>query len=108
MFKYIAVLLLLISCTADYSKQGALYFEDEVVEGVWECKSPVVDRVFYFDSRSTDFQLISNWPVPSESYIRFTDLETGEEVILREDSLNYKCEFIGEIERQRTAPEEKK
>ena len=89
----LAVSIVFVSCMADYGGQRV------TKKGIHECKSPVVDRIFYLDTNAPDFKLMATWPLASSdgAEIQFTDLKTGERITLKEDSLNYKCEYIGEM-----------
>jgi hypothetical protein len=77
------------------------YDGEKVVSGrgVYKCTSPVAEAVFYLDTEAPDFRVHAQLPLMSNdgAYLEFTDLKTGQRVKLYQDSLNYHCEFIGEL-----------
>ena len=85
-------LVLLVSCMADYSGKATQ-------KGIYECRSPIADRVFYLDTDAPDTEIMAAWPLATGhlAELRFTDLKTGERITLKQDSLNYKCEHVGEM-----------
>lgn len=87
----VGALLVLTGCSAGYPLEGP--------EGTYECRSPVAGTPVYRFAATAPTTIL--W-AGTDRGVEFVDLATGQPVVLREDSLDYRCVFH---ERQRT-PEE--
>lgn len=89
MIKQIIILItFLFGCSAEFEMGSSIE-----INGIYKCTSPVVGSPIYIFDTTADTSSVELGT--NGTKIHFIDIESGNKIVLTDDSMQYACEIIG-------------